>query len=451
MKKKKILYGLTGILGAIILGAAIYINALLPIITGYAAKNLCSAVFISGREASKVEDTELNFSFIKYTRNKVDYEHKCVTSRFLWGKSKAIYREGFGSTLLRGVKEEDLKKVSFPSGTEPAYLQDTIPWPLGNIIPDTATGIDLEAIKGITRRVIVDNAYNGNAFAFMVLHKGIPVSEAYKPDFNKNTRFLSWSMAKSFTNALIGILVRQGKIDINRPAGIEEWKGDERNKISVNDLMQMQSGLEWNEDYGNRSDVTLMLHCESDMAHYAMEHRAFRPAGSLWYYSSGTTNIVSYLIRNQFTDDNLYYSFAHKELFNKTGMTDAVFEVDPAGTIVGSSYLYASARDYARFALLYQNDGVFNGERILPEGWVNYTVSEASASEGRYGSFFWLNRGRDLPSVPEDMYACQGHDGQRIFILPSQELVVIVLGYSPKSKGGMDFDSLLKDILSTLN
>jgi hypothetical protein len=126
MKKKRILYVLTGLLGAIILGAAIYINALLPIITGYAAKNLCSAVFISGREASKVEDTELNFSFIKYTRNKVDYENKCVTSRFLWGQSKAIYREGFGSTLLRDVKEEDLQKISFPSGTEPAYLQDTI-------------------------------------------------------------------------------------------------------------------------------------------------------------------------------------------------------------------------------------------------------------------------------------------------------------------------------------
>ena len=432
MNRKRILYGIIGLLCAILIGAAIYINSLLPIITGYAAKNLCSAVFISGREPSKVEAMELNFSFIRFTKNKVDYENKSVTSRFLWGKSKAIYRDGFGSTLLRGVKEEDLRKIRFPSGTEPAYLQDTIPWPLGDIIPDTATGIDMKAIEDITRKVIVDNSYNGNAFAFMVLHKGIPVSEAYKPDFDKNTRFLSWSMAKSFTNALIGILVRQGKIDINQPAGIEEWKGDERNKISVNDLMQMQSGLDWNEDYGNRSDVTLMLHCESDMAHYAIAHSGFRPAGSLWYYSSGTTNIVSYLIRKQFPDDNRYYSFAHEELFNKTGMADAIFEVDPAGTVIGSSYLYATARDYARFALLYQNDGVFNGERILPEGWVNYTVSEASASDGRYGSFFWLNRGRDLPSVPEDMYACQGHDGQRIFILPSQELIVIILGYSPK-------------------
>jgi CubicO group peptidase (beta-lactamase class C family) len=451
MNRKRILYGIIGLLCAILIGAAIYINSLLPIITGYAAKNLCSAVFISGREASKVEAMELNFSFIRFTKNKVDYENKSVTSRFLWGKSKAIYRDGFGSTLLRGVKEEDLRKIRFPSGTEPAYMQDTIPWPLGDIIPDTTTGIDMKAIEDITRKVIVDNSYNGNAFAFMVLHKGIPVSEAYKPDFDKNTRFLSWSMAKSFTNALIGILVRQGKIDIRQPAGIEEWKGDERSRISVNDLMQMQSGLDWNEDYGNRSDVTLMLHCESDMAHYAIKHRTFRPAGSLWYYSSGTTNIVSYLIRKQFDDDKKYYLFAYEELFNKTGMSDAIFEVDPAGTVIGSSYLYATVRDYARFALLYQNDGVFNGERILPEGWVNYTLAEASASDGRYGSFFWINRGRDLPSVPEDMYACQGHDGQRIFILPSQELIVIVLGYSPKSKGGMDFDSLLKDILSTLN
>ena len=148
MNKKRIFYGFTGLISAIILGSGIYLNSLLPIITGYAAKNLCSAVFVSGRDASKVEAVELNFSFIRFTKNKVDYENKSVTSRFLWGKSKAIYRDGFGSTLLRGVKEEDLKKIHFPDGIAPAYMQDTIPWPLGNIIPDTATGIDVKAITG---------------------------------------------------------------------------------------------------------------------------------------------------------------------------------------------------------------------------------------------------------------------------------------------------------------
>ena len=450
MTLKRILYAVLALMLAAIAGAAVYLNSLLPIITGYAAKNLCSDVFVSGRDSKDVEAVDLNFSFIKYARNYVDTVEKSVTSRFLWGKSKAVYREGFGATLLRGIKENDLRKIKYPSGTGPGYLQDTIRWPLGNILPDTVTGINLPALDNISKSLINDNAYKGNAFAFMVLHKGIPVAEAYKPRFGKNTRFLSWSMAKSFTNAMVGILVRRGRMDVNKPAGFDQWKNDERSKITLNDLMQMQSGLKWNEDYGNRSDVTLMLHCENDMSRFAIEQPEEHPAGSFWYYSSGTTNIVNSLIRRQFSNDSLYYTFVNSELFNKIGIPDILFEIDPSGTRVGSSYLYATARDYARFALLYQNDGVFNGKRILPEGWVKYSTSVASASKGAYGAFFWLNRGRELPSAPDDMYMCVGHDGQRIFIMPSQELIVVVLGYSPLSKGGMDFDKLLKDILSTL-
>jgi len=450
MKRKKILFRVAFTFGAILIGVCLYLNSLLPIITGYAAKNLCSALFVSGRQQKDVEPVDLNFSFIKFAVNKVDYDEKSVTSRFLWGKSKAVYRDGFGVTLLRDINEKSLRDERFPSGTRPGYSQDTIAWPLGDILPDTATGIDMAALGDITKRIMADSGYNGNAFAFMVLHKGIPVAEAYKPQLSKQTRFLSWSMGKSFINAFVGILTMEGKLNIQKQADIAEWKNDERGKITLNDLMQMQSGLKWNEDYGNRSDVTVMLHCESDMSSYAFDKPMEYPAGTHWYYSSGTTNIVSHIIRRQFTSDSAYYSFAYKELFNRIGMPDAVFETDPAGTFVGSSYLYATARDYARFALLYQNDGVFDGERILPEGWVDYTTTEASASNGQYGSFFWLNKAKSLPSAPEDMYMCVGHDGQRIFILPTQQLIVIVLGYSPKTNGGMDFDTLLKDILAAL-
>jgi len=448
--RKRIIYGVLTTLGAVIIAGIIYINSLLPIITGYAAKNLCSDVFVSGRDRVNVEAIDLNFSFIKFTKNSVNYDEKSVTSHFLWGKSKAIYRSGFGVTLLRDIPEEKLRKTGYPSGIDPGYSQDTIKWPLGDILPTKNPGIDTIKLGEITKKLINDNAYNGDAFAFMVIYKGIPVVEAYKPQFNRKTRFLSWSMAKSFINAMVGILVKQGKMDITRPAGIDEWKMDERSKITLNDIMQMQSGLKWNEDYGNRSDVTLMLHCESDMAHFAMDQPAKYPAGTHWYYSSGATNIISYLIRKQFSNDSSYYVFANNQLFNRIGAPDAVFEVDPTGTRVGSSYLYATTRDYARFGLLFENDGVFNGDRILPEGWVKYTTSVASASNGVYGSFFWLNRGHSLPSVPEDMYACDGHDGQHIYILPTQQLVVVVLGFSPLSKGGMDTDTLLKDILSTL-
>ncbi len=450
MTRKRVLYGILTLIAAVIIGAAVYLNSLLPIITGYAAKNLCSALFISGREQADVESVDLNFSFIKFSKNRVDYSEKSVTSHFLWGKSKAIYRDGFGVTLLRDIDEDTLREITFPVSARPDYAQDTIAWPLGDILPDSLTGIDLAALGEISNRLVKDNAYNGNAFAFLVLHKGIPVAEAYKPQFNKDTRLLSWSMAKSVINALIGIQVKEGKMDISQPANIAEWQRDDRNNITLNDLMQMQSGLKWNEDYGNRSDVTLMLHCERDMGRFAYGKPLEFPAGTHWYYSSGTTNIVSSLLRKQFSHDSLYYSFVHTDLFNRIGMPDVIFEVDPSGTIVGSSYLYATARDYARFALLFQNDGVFCGERILPEGWVEYSRSVASASGGEYGSFFWLNKGGALPSAPENMYMCVGHDGQRIFIMPDEELIVVILGYSSTSNGGMDFDRLLKDIINTL-
>lgn len=447
---KKILYGILIILGIALIGIAVYLNSLLPIITGYAAKNLCSAVFVSLRDPESVKALDLNFSFIKFVKSNISSEEKSVTSRFLWGKSKAIYREGFGVTLLRDVKEDNILKIKYPSGTEPGYSQDTLIWPMGNILPKINTGIDTVKLGQIVKKIITDNGYKGDAFAFMVVHKGIPVAEAYKPQFSRNTKFLSWSMAKSVMNAMVGILVKDGKMDISQPIGFDEWKGDERNKITLNNIMQMQSGLKWNEDYGNRSDVTLMLHCESDMGHFALERPEVFPAGTHWYYSSGSTNIVSYLIRKQLNNDSLYYVFANNQLFNKIGMPDAVLEVDASGTRVGSSYLYATARDYARFALLYMNDGVFNGERILPEGWVKYSTTPASESKGAYGSFFWLNQGKTYPSAPEDMYMCIGHDGQCILMIPSKDLIVVVLGYSPLSKGGMEFNSLVSDILGAI-
>ena len=450
MKTRKILYGLFIIILLALLGGGISLNSLMPIITGYAAKNLGSGIFVSGRDQKELESTDLNFSFIKYVKNNVDFKDSTVTSRFLWGKSEAVYRNGFGVTLLRHIDEKSLLKVRFPLYAEARYNQDNMPWPMGNIIPDTVTGIDKKALAAVSERLIKDNAYNGDAFAFVVLYKGIPVAEAYKPQFSSKTRFISWSMAKSFTNALVGILVREGRMDINRPADIEEWKNDDRSKITLNNLMQMQSGLKWNEDYGTRSDVTVMLHCEKDMSRYTYDKPLEYPAGTHWYYSSGTTNIVNYLIRRTFDSDTAYYAFTRRELFNKAGMPDVVFETDPAGTFVGSSYLYATARDYARFGLLYLNDGVFNGTRILPEGWVAYSRAEASDSKGRYGAFFWLNKSHAFPSAPEDMFMCEGHDGQMIFIIPSRQLVVVVLGYSPSDKGGMHFDMLLKDILDTL-
>ena len=441
------------ILTILVLGlayAVYYINSLLPIITGYPAKYLCSAVFISNREQAEVEAMDLHFSFIKYTKNTIDIQDSSVTSSFLWGKSKAIFRKGFGATLLRGISESELRKIKFPKIARTTYNQDTIAWPMGNILPRKSTNIDTIKLEEITEKLMDDDGYGGHAYAFMIIHKGIPVAEAYQPQFSEKTRFLSWSMAKSFTNTLTGIMVKEGKWDINQPMNIPEWGIDDRKQITYNNLMQAESGLLWNEDYGNRSDVTTMLYCEKDFARFVFDQPLEAPVGSKWYYSSGNPNVVTYQMRRTLGNDRNYYQFPCERLFDKIGMPDALFEVDASGTFVGSSSLYATARDYARYGLLNLQDGIFNGERILPEGWVKYSTSPSAHSKGQYGSLFWLNQSNEFPSAPEDMYCCKGYDGQRIFMIPSKEIIVVVLGFSHKPDHVMNCDALLGDILSSI-
>ena len=441
--KKVLRYVAIALLLAIV-GGCVYLNRLLPIITGYAAKNLASAVFVSGREAKDVEEIDLNFSLIRYTSNTVDYENKTVTSRFLWSKSTAAYREGYGVTLLRGITAEELREQRFPKGvlSEGQGKQDSI---AQLSLGDSALA---ERLAPIAKAFVDERAYKGHPFAFVVLHRGGVVAECYDKGIGRDTKLLSWSMAKSFANALIGLMVKDSLLDIHAPMDIPEWQGDGRKAITLHDLMQMQSGLEWNEDYGARSDVNIMLHCERDMGLYALSKPLEHKPGTYWQYSSGTTNIVMRYLRSRFPSEEAFIGYMRSRLFDPLGIVRPVFEQDLSGTFVGSSYLYATARDFARFGQLYLDDGCVDSERILPKGWVDYTRRPAAASGKHYGAFFWLNGNGKFPDVPRDMFYCDGHDGQDIFIFPSHELVVVVLGFSPKPDNVIDFNALLRDILS---
>ena len=440
MKTKSILRVVLAVLVAAILGGCLYLNSLMPIITGYAAKNLASDVFVSGRDQADVEALDLNFSFIKFVKNKVDFENRTVTSRFLWSKSVAVCRDGYGVTLLRGRKVDAFKAEKYPLAPEGPVEDRLVPG-------DSALCARLEPIA---KALVDDHAYNGTPFAFVVLHQGKIVAERYREGITADTKLLSWSMAKSFTNALAGLLYGDGLVDIFTPTDIPEWQGDDRQAITLNDLMQMQSGLEWNEDYGNRSDVNLMLHRETDMGLYAINKPLVHEPGTFWYYSSGSTNIVMRYLRGKFASDTEFLTYLRERLFAPLGIQNPVFEPDMSGTPVGSSYLYITARDFARFGQMYLEDGCIDGQRILPEGWVEYSATPASASEDCYGSFFWLNRNNYWPDAPADMFYCQGHDGQEVFIIPSKDLVVVEMGYSPKPDKVVDFNRLLKDIQAAL-
>ena len=430
------------IVGALLLlaviGGCIYLDTLMPIITGYGAKNMASAVFVSGRDAATVKDLDLNFSFIKFDKFKIDYENRTVTSRFLWRKATAVYREGYGVTLLRGAKADDLP--AFPLPPEDDAVE---PLPAG----DSA---EVAALEPIAKAFVDERSYNGHPFAFVVLHQGKVVAERYDEGIGPDTKLLSWSMGKSFTNALIGLMAADGMVDIDAPLNLPEWQNDGRKGITLHHLMQMQSGLDWNEDYGARSDVNLMLHCEPDMGLFAEEHPLAYEPGTHWYYSSGSTNIVMRYLKGLFPSDEAFLGYIRERLFAPLGIRNAVWEVDVAGTPVGSSYLYVRPMDYARFGELYLEDGCVAGERLLPEGWVDYTVTPASDSGGQYGAFFWLNQCGRYPDAPADLFSCNGHDGQQIFIIPSKELVVVILGYSPKPDRVIDFNRLLKDVMEVL-
>ena len=440
MKNKKTLGIVLAVLLTALLGGCLYLDSLMPIITGYAAKNLASAVFVSGRDQADVEALDLHFSFIKFVKNKVDRENRTVTSRFLWGKSTAVYRDGYGVTLLRGKTVEQLRAQAYPLDPEVPVADPLTPG-------DSLVAARLEPVA---KAFVDDHAYNGTPFAFVVLHKGGVVAERYGKGISADTRLLSWSMAKSFVNALVGLMTKDGRMAVNAPLDLPEWRGDGREAITLNDLMQMQSGLKWNEDYGSRSDVNLMLHREKDMGLYALSKPLESEPGTHWYYSSGTTNLVMRYLRDQFEFDHEFLAYIRERLFTPLSIRNACFEPDMAGTPVGSSYLYITARDYARFGQLYLDDGCVAGERILPEGWVEYTTTPASDSKGGYGAFFWLNRGGRYPDAPADLFSCNGHDGQQIFIIPSKDLVVVILGYSPKPDRVIDFNGLLKDIISCL-
>jgi CubicO group peptidase (beta-lactamase class C family) len=221
----------------------------------------------------------------------------------------------------------------------------------------------------------------------------------------------------------------------------------------------MSSGLQFEEIYEPLDDVTEMLYGAADFGAYAAVKSLDSSPGTTWHYSSGTTNILSGIIRRSVKGSLEHYlNFLHEALFDKLGMQSAVAEPDPSGTYVGSSYTFATPRDWARFGLLYLQDGVWRGERILPEGWVEYSTTPAAhAPQGQYGAHFWLNAGspadptdRMWPRLPRDAFAARGFQGQRVVILPSKKLVVVRMGLTVKEEAYLDIESLVGDVIAAL-
>jgi CubicO group peptidase (beta-lactamase class C family) len=399
------------------------------------------------------------FNLVSYTVNVKD--SSVSTSVLGLAKRKAIYRKGLGATLLSGISEVVLRKQILNAPAAVSTNRDTIGFPAGNHIFDkTDTGINKEQLDAAIKYAFGEPTIKEQrqTRAVLVVYNGRLIAEKYAEGYSVNSKQLGWSMTKSIMNALIGILVKQGKLDINNRAPISEWKNDERREITIANLMHMSSGLGYSHFPVASIDLTNMLFKEGDMSASTINKSLKNKPGTVFYYSNGTANILSHIIRKTVGDKD-YYRFPYEQLFYKLGMYNTELEVDASGTFVGSSYCYATARDWARFGLLYLNDGVWNGERILPEGWVNFTATASNARNDskaeKYGALWWVNEGdknnpvnRKYPHVPPDCFSCEGYEGQSVWVIPSKKLVVVRL--SLEHGAVLNHDLFLSEVIKAL-
>ena len=466
--RKKILVILLSVFCLWLIGSLWYMHKALPVFLGYAAKTLCSGVFISGRNPQAVfrDDIAPMTSFIPWIRSAVHSREGLVTVDLAgMFRRRASFRSGCGCTLaVDAAGDQFRKKIEAQTLAKRPPNSDGL-WPQGSgetlrPLPDA---VDRRELAVVLESAFVKETPDKAAMtrAMVVVYDGKLIGERYAAGFHKDMALAGWSMSKSVTNALVGILVNQQRLSLDEPAPVQAWQGsaDPRRVITLDQLLRMSSGLKFSEVYVPPSDVTAMLFMQRDFAAFAAGMPLVSAPEATWRYSSGTTNIIAGIIRR--TVEKEYGSlnrFARLELFDRLNMHSVVMEMDPSGTFVGSSYTFATARDWARFGLLYLQEGIWQGQKILPTGWVKYSRTPTPAApSGKYGAHFWLNAGspgnqsgRPWPRLPRDMFYAQGFQGQYLIIIPSKHLVLVRLGCDSKP-AAWDMQGFVSDLLATIH
>lgn len=411
------------------------------IVTGFVANLLCTGTFVTGADPDRLfTETTAGLPGVNLISwaigYRVDRERKQVTSTVFGGiESRAIHREGLGCYLAHG---EPPAESSLPKAQ-----------PASALLPEIAGPAVVEPRDPALKRAL-DNAFLEpaqppfrNTKAVVIVKDGKVIAERYADGYSKDAPILGFSMTKSVINALIGVLVRQGKLNVRDPAPIAAWRkpDDPHRAITVDHLLKHTSGLAMGSSLMSSvmsafAPVNRMKFSERDMAAYAATASLEAAPGTHWNYHDGNTVLLSRIIRDAVgTRAADVMQFARRELFEPLGMRSVVMEFDATGTPEGSSQMLATARDWARFGLLYLNDGIVGGRRILPEGWVDYSANPVPEAWPGLGAGFWTNRGdskgaryRVSLGMPKDAFSANGTFGQYVIIVPSQRLVVVRLG-----------------------
>jgi CubicO group peptidase (beta-lactamase class C family) len=405
--------------------------------TGYVAHNVCSKIFVSGLDPQAVFSETIARDSLRRLRPLLSYhldraaKTVDVSVAGLFG-SRAASHEGFGCVMLFGSEQPYLLR----SDVEALKTPKTPP-----LLAEIAGPAVVEPTDPALRAAL-DHAFEEpeappfrRTKAIVVVRDGSVIAERYAKGVGIDTQLLGFSMTKSVINALIGIMTQQGLVSPSIPAPIPEWRAasDPRHVIEIEHLLRMTTGLALDETNSGFDPSNQMLYLHSDMAGFAAKAPLIAPPGTRWAYSSSTTQLLARIIRDAVGGPEQTLAFAWRELFNPLGMREVTLEFDGVGTLQGSMYMLASARDWARFGLLYLNDGVLGGKRILHEDWVDF--SAAATLDTNYGAGFWTNRSEHQHAkglvrlgIPRDAFFASGDQGQRVVIIPSQHMVVVRLG-----------------------
>jgi CubicO group peptidase (beta-lactamase class C family) len=429
--------------------------------TANTSHTLCSGTFVSGLDPDQLFAESVKPSpgmgLVSWALHyQVDRGRRQVTTRVAGRfESRAVYRDGLGCLIVHGGELE----VASPLATTTADAQATSP-----DLPEIAGPAVVESTDPALSAAL-DRAFSEperpphrGTKAVVVVHEGRVIAERYAPGYGLATAIAGNSATKSVVSALVGILVREGRIAVHQPAPVAAWQnpGDSRHAITIDQLLRMTAGFS-NDERGFPPPATRMWFLEPDVAEFAAHRSIEAVPGSTWNYSNASYEILSRIVRDTVggrAEDVL--QFAQRELFTPLGMHSVTLEFDATGTPMGSKFMFASARDWARLGLLYLGDGVVGGHRILPEGWVHYSSSQTLTTG--YGAGFWTNLSNaeipalgiawGMPGAPRDTYFARGYLGQYLVVVPSKRLVIARFGLS-HSRGG-DVESVGRLVADTI-
>lgn len=426
------------------LGFSIYrIGDALQVSASLGAKIACSGHYLSGFSHEQVINDLASYSpatnllDISYD----DMEQRVTADMLGIASYSATFREGLGCTLDIG-NTEPLNQLFVPQlvqtnigkhSAELNELESDRKWPAGSVV----NSID-GTYQTLTEELLsLDNVNGKQTRALLVIKDGNIVAESYADGISENTQLLGWSMGKSLTAMMLGRMEYLNIADMEERTEFKSWQSDTRKEIAIKQLMQMTSGLQFDETYAPGSDSTRMLFTEHSASDVALEASAGDAPGTFFSYSSGTTNILMRWMQIKLGGNQDLITFFQDEILAPAGMSNTTFEVDPSGVFVGSSYIFASARDWGRLGLIMLNNGKINDQQLLSEKWVGAArTPNRSENYRKYGYQFWLNSDdvdSRWSSIPEDAYMMMGNRKQIVMIIPSEELVIVRLGWTSGS------------------